>query len=365
MSRDTESHDLVTAFRAAQEASVLEVADQGLATLASMVSSGSIDVSPKFQRRDRWDAVRQSMLIESFALNVPVPPVYLAEDAANIGSYAVIDGKQRLTAISAFFSGELVLKGLERFDLLNGFRFHELPIGVRSALGMKSMRITTLLRQSDEQLKHEVFLRLNTGGEVLNAQEIRNVAYSGRLNDKIYELAEEEFLRSQFKVISTSSPAYRNMTDAEFVLRFFTLRDGWRDFSGGLRAALDRYMRDNRFQDASHIEPLAKSFLRCLRAAEAIWGSAAFKRPGRDQALAGMWDAQMISLSRLSDREIRAAIDASEDVARATDELFEDRVFDEAVRQATNTPERLRLRVEKMYETLVTAGVSRVQSSEN
>lgn len=201
--------DLIAQFKLAQEAAVLEIADQGLFTLANLVESGAIDVAPQFQRRDRWDAERQSLLIESFLTNIPVPPVYLAEDSASIGSYAVIDGKQRLTAIASFFEDRLMLRGLTRLTDLNGRRFATLPEPIRVSLGMKNLRITTLLRQSSEDLKHEVFLRLNTGGEVLNAQEIRNVAYRGPLNNLVYELAENDFLRTQFKVTPPQSPAYR------------------------------------------------------------------------------------------------------------------------------------------------------------
>jgi len=207
-------------FVNAQQAAVLEIADQGLISLAQLVESRAIDVAPSFQRRDRWDAGKQSLLIESFLTNIPVPPVYLAEDVAQLGSYAVIDGKQRLTAISLFFSDKLVLRGLRRLERLNGLKYSQLPIEIRNPLGMKNLRITTLLRQSSEDLKHEVFLRLNTGGEILNAQEIRNVAYRGPLNDLIYQLAEDEFLRKQFKVVPPSSQSYRQMTDAEYVLRF-------------------------------------------------------------------------------------------------------------------------------------------------
>ncbi len=352
MPPETDVYDLEFAFRRAQEAAVLEVADQGLATLADMVAAGAIDVSPRFQRRDRWDPVRQSRLIESFLINLPVPPVYLAEDSTSIGSYAVIDGKQRLTAISSFFSGELLLRGMDRFPELNGMRSTTLPPGIRSALGMKSLRVTTLLRQSGEDLKHEVFLRLNTGGEVLNAQEIRNVAYRGRLNDAIYQLAENPFLRRQFKVIPPSSPAFRNMSDAEYVLRFLTLREDWQRFSGGLRSAMDLFMASNRFLETSEIEALKTSFTRSIEAAEAIWGEDAFKRPGRDQALAGMYDAEMLSLSTMTSHELSRAIQGASAVRTATTELFEDPEFDESVRRATNTPERLRYRVEALVRVL-------------
>ncbi|MHB8641638.1 MAG: DUF262 domain-containing protein [Gaiellaceae bacterium] len=344
---------LVNAFIEAQQAAVLETADQGLATLASLVSSGAIDVSPTFQRRDRWTAEQQSLLIESFLANIPVPPVYLAEDIASLGSYAVIDGKQRLTSISEFFSDNLVLRGVTRLTDLNGLRYSSLPEGIRTPLGMKGLRVTTLLRQSSEELKHEVFLRLNTGGEILNAQEIRNVAYRGPLNDLVMVLAENRFLRSQFKVVPPSSPAYRQMTDAEYVLRFFTLSSIWEGFKGDLRTELDRFMWERRFSDASFLGTLERRFATSIETAEAVWGRDAFKRPGRDQALAGLYDAQMIALSELPADAHRTLVQRRQQVLETTRGLFDgDPEFDESVRRATNTPARLRYRTETMLSVL-------------
>ena len=349
------SADPIETFRKAQDAAVLEVADQGLLTLANLVESGAIDVSPKFQRRDRWSAEKQSRLIESFLSNIPVPPVYLSEDSAILGSYAVIDGKQRLTSVSSFFQDELALRGLERFPMLNGLTYSQLPVQIRNPLGMKALRTTTLLRQSHPDLKHEVFLRLNTGGEILNHQEIRNVAYRGPLNEAIYTLAENEFLRDQWKVSPPSSPSYRQMVDAEFVLRFLALSAGWRRFRGNLRGALDSFMIRNRFAAQEEIASLTTSFKQCIGAAEAIWGKQAFKRPGRDQALSGLYDAQMIALHEIGPKAHGRLIANRAAVREATDSLFKVGQFDEAVRIGTNTPGRLISRVTIMVDTLARA----------
>jgi len=345
--------ELESVYLAAQRAAVLEIADQGLISVAQLVQAGAIDVAPKFQRRDRWTPDKQSSLIESFLVNIPVPPVYLAEDEGRIGRYAVIDGKQRLTAIAAFFTDKLVLRNLTRLPMLNGIRYSTMPEGVRSSLGMKNLRVTTLLRQSDEGLKHEVFLRLNTGGDVLNAQEIRNVAYRGPLNELVYELAENEFLRAQFKVVPPSSPAYRTMTDAEFVVRFFALVDRWKEFSGDIRLTLDAYMADNRTPSPSEIQRLRRMFEGAMSVAEAVWGSDAFKWPGRDQALAGLFDAQMIAIAELGASRPRELIAQAAAIRASTDALFDEPEFEEAVRRATNTPSRLRYRVERLRAAIV------------
>lgn len=64
---------LTSSFREAQSKLVVQTADLPLATLAQMVEDNAIDLQPGFQRRERWSPDKQSALIESFLLNVPVP----------------------------------------------------------------------------------------------------------------------------------------------------------------------------------------------------------------------------------------------------------------------------------------------------
>ena len=92
---------------------ILSVVDYNLGSLADLIDGKTIDLSPKYQRRDRWNSKRQSKLIESFLMNVPVPPIFLNED--KYGKYSVIDGKQRLSAIHGFMRGRFRLEGLQIF----------------------------------------------------------------------------------------------------------------------------------------------------------------------------------------------------------------------------------------------------------
>src|ERR1700679_1868895 len=117
---------LIESFRDAQARLVVQTADLPLGRLADMVESGGIDLQPGFQRRERWSTEKQSALIESFLLNVPVPPVYLAEE--EVGTYSAIDGKQRLRAIADFISGRLALRNLDRITKAEGLHFTDLPI---------------------------------------------------------------------------------------------------------------------------------------------------------------------------------------------------------------------------------------------
>jgi hypothetical protein len=342
-------------FSDAQSKLVVQTADLPLGTLAEMVDGNAIDLQPGFQRRERWSADKQSALIESFLLNVPVPPIYLAEESD--GTYTAIDGKQRLRAIADFIGGRLRLRRLEQLTEADGTRFDDLPSEVKNALRLRPfLRVVTLLKQTDPHLKYEVFLRLNRGGESLNAQEIRNVAFRGPLNDTIYRLSENRFLRQQLKIENERSSAFKEMNDAEYVLRFLTLNARLDDFSGSLVREMDDYMRERQFMPPNQVDQLANSFETALSRCRDIWGDNAFKRPEgqnwRDQTLAGMYDAQMISVSRISGAAFNHAARHANAVIQATRQLFHEADFDKSVRTGTNTPARIRYRVQRVKEVL-------------
>lgn len=329
---------------------IIQSSDMALMNISSLASTGALDLSPRFQRRNRWDRERQSQLIESFILNVPVPPIYLAEE--DRGEYAVIDGKQRLTAIHQYLDGSFGLTGMLLRPDLEGFRFDELIPEVSRPLMMRPLRTVIILRSTPDWVKHEVFLRLNRGGQPLNSQEIRNVAFAGPLNDLFINLATHPFLRQQLKIRNDDSPAYANMLDVESVTRFFALADQWEAFGGSFRGALDQYMLENYTLGPSAVRVHEKRFNRAISACESIWGNLAFKRydgvQWRDQMLGAIYDAQMVAIDMMTDRDLARLARSSAEVIEATEILFGDSEFDSAVRLGTNTPSRVRLRVERI-----------------
>src|SRR5690606_38139680 len=184
--------NIVNKFLQAQNRLVFQSADLSLDAIANMVEGGAIDIKPKYQRRERWSKDKQSALIESFLLNIPVPPIYLSED--EYGKYSVIDGKQRVTAIYNFILKKDKLVNLEKFKEIEKFTFEQLLTQLNNALKIRPyIRVITLLNQSDSILKYEVFNRLNTGGDKLNPQEIRNAAFEGKFNDLLVKLSESNF----------------------------------------------------------------------------------------------------------------------------------------------------------------------------
>jgi hypothetical protein len=349
---------IVKRFLDAQNRLVLQAADFSLQTITVMVEEKVIDLQPEYQRRDRWPIEAQSALIESFLLNVPVPPVYLAED--DFGVYSAIDGKQRITSVHRFMSNQFPLTGLNAFSDLNGAYFRDLPRELANALTVRPyIRAVTLLKQSHKDLKYEVFTRLNTGGQPLEPQEIRNALYRGSLNDLIYTLSANKFLRSQLKIKTLKENAYCTMQDAELVLRFFMLSKAWKKFSGDFRRSMDDFMREHQNASPTYIKELKATFTNTVKRCEEIWGKNAFKRFAgnavRDQFLAGMYDAQMIAVLNLSEVDFKKLQRNKPLAQNAIAKLSTDAKFDNAVRVSTNTPSKVEYRISVLIERLISA----------
>lgn len=340
---------IVSRFEQAQNRLVLQSADLSLDAITRMVLNEAIDVSPRYQRRERWSPEAESALIESFLLNVPVPPVYLAED--DFGTYSVIDGKQRITAIYKYLSGQFPLTALAEYDSIEGLRFEELPAALRNALSIRPyLRVVTLLKQTDPELKYEVFTRLNSGGQPLLPQEIRNALYRGPFNDLLFSLAESPFLRQQMKITTRKESAYSEMTDVEMVLRYFTLKGNWQAFSGDYRRSMDHFMATNRAPASNRLKAFERDFRSSLQRCEDLWGAVAFRRytgnTPRDQFLAAVFDAQMIGVSTINSAEFERLIKHKVELIRQTKQLFADSAFEQAVRVSTNTATRVKYRIE-------------------
>lgn len=331
--------------------------DYNLEGLTNLIIKRVIDLAPKYQRRFRWDEYRKSKLIESFLMNVPVPPIFLNED--DFGKYSVIDGKQRLSAIHEFITGKLTLKGLQVFKDLNGLNFFDLPIEFQNSLKIRAtVRAIIILRQSDKDIKYEVFQRLNTGGVKLNAHEIRNSAFPGLLNDKILDLSEDKIFHKILGIKSkTKSRIYQEMKDAELVLRFFALKNSYKSYGGGLKNILDNYLDENQGLKEQKVSELEKEFKDTLDLVQKVFGAeGAFRRwipqssKWKQQISAPIYDMQMFALLG-KNKEI--IVENKEKILNDFKNLFaQDKTFTESIESSTASPARFHYRINKLEEIL-------------
>lgn len=284
---------------------VVEQARYPLKQVPEVVRSADYNLQPDFQRRPRWGREKQSRLIESLILNVPIPPVFLYEQ--DFGRYEVMDGRQRLTAIADYYADRFPLEGLEEWPELNGRRYSTLPDQVRRGIDRRFLSAIVLLHETAkssqlaERLKQLVFERINTGGEDLSAQEKRNALYPGPMNRICVKLARNESLcrmwgipapteEERLKAQDWSAPqelasneSYRTMEDAELVLRFFAHRQRASLWRGGTRfdEYLTTYLKAANGFESSVLESLESLFTQTADLTYTVLGDSAFyvRRP--------------------------------------------------------------------------------------
>ena len=153
--------------------------------LNRLIDRGNIILNPDFQRNYVWDNKKESQFIESVLLKLPLPMIYFAETENS--KKVVIDGQQRLTAISRFIHNEYVLKKLNVFKDFNGKSFAQLPEEAKDVITEGTIRCVTFKNTCDPELKFQVFMRLNSGSVPLKEMELRNCLYRGKYMELLKE----------------------------------------------------------------------------------------------------------------------------------------------------------------------------------
>ena len=161
--------------------------DYPLSIIKEMFDDGDIIPQPDYQRDYIMDEKKASKLIESVLLQIPIPTVYLCEE--NDGTLSIIDGQQRLTSFVKFLKNEFALKSLEEYPEFNGKVFADLDKSVQRTIKNTSIHSIVIKKESQE-LKYEIFARLNQGATSLKPQELRNCIYRGSFNKMLEDIAE-------------------------------------------------------------------------------------------------------------------------------------------------------------------------------
>jgi hypothetical protein len=253
-----------------------------LKQIIDLIEDGDIELSPDFQRNFVWDKTRQSRLIESILLGLPLPSIYLSQ--YEDGRLTVVDGLQRLSTIKMFMDDILKLTNLEYLQDCNEKRFSQLesvlsPLRLRR-FGQTQVMCYVIDYRSPSQLKFDLFRRLNTGGKPLNNQEIRNCLS----RPSIQQLLKTMIGQQSFKEATDNSVKDTRMDAREAALRFIYFYEQHTDenpvgqYNGDMETTLDDFVDMLNKRTDQEVQKYISIYDNALKNAYHLFGDQCFRK---------------------------------------------------------------------------------------
>lgn len=310
------------------------------------IERGFYVMDPEFQRAFIWKEEKQSKLIESVLMRIPLPVFYMAED--NEEHMIVVDGLQRLSTFRRFLKGELRLQLPERQDI-HGKRFDKLVPKFQNRIEDCNLIFYIIDAKTPERARLDIFERVN-GGIALTRQQMRNCLYMG----KATRFLKEEVQTEVFSSATGKGLNAKTMRDREFVNRFCAFRI--LHPSAYSRDDMDGFLADclkkmNEFSD-DDLARLREAFRRGLANNFMLFGKHAFRkrtlRQDRRPVLnASFWDVMSTGLSHYPKEQVEAYADP---LRHATMNLLDNESFDTAITYGPNDPRKVRTRFDMSRE---------------
>lgn len=261
--------------------------DMSFGELMNIFEDGDLFITPEYQRVFRWSNFQQTRFIESVILGIPIPPVFVAED--DDGRWEVVDGLQRLSTIFSFFGilqnvpeknnssltqGEMV-KELEELTI------ETLPLKLKTTIKRSVCRVEIVKWDSEEDIRYELFNRLNTGSSPLSDQEIRNCifrSYDVDLNRVLKDIAK---LPEFDSLISPSASKKEQMFLEELALRYFSFKYLTEEFKTTVPQFLTEFMLSvSKGEVEFNLEDEKTNFIELINILNDKYGKSVFRPKG-------------------------------------------------------------------------------------
>lgn len=208
---------------------------------------------PDYQRDFTWDDERQSRFIESVLLGLPIPLIFVAENKDSV--WEIVDGSQRIRTLHAFLNDNLCLSRLEKLDTLNGFKFSNLEPSRKGKFSDLPIRMIVLTEEATDEVKKDMFERINRGSDLLKPMEKRKGIYPGSFNDFIYKKCAKN---KTFIELAPIDKWLQNRQELEeLLLRYFALIQLYKAFpeKKGIAKVLDEFLdKQNKMFDKMNPE---------------------------------------------------------------------------------------------------------------
>ena len=285
--------------------------------LLKRIKHDEIDLAPDFQRQaDIWTNIAKSRLIESLLIRIPLPAFYI--DATDDDKWIIIDGLQRISTFKEFLLNKeedkntknkpLKLTGLQFLKDLENKKYDDLPRHYQRRIDETELTVYLIEPGTPDEVKYNIFQRINTGGLPLNNQELRQAMNPGKPIQILKNLANlPEFKR----VINLSKKKKQRMDDHEFVLGFIAfILTSYKDYpvNKGRNYFLHETMKRLNKIDSNLIKTIENQFTIAMQAAYNIFENAAFRKYLSSPVNKSLFEAWSVTLSQLNPEQIEILI---------------------------------------------------------
>jgi len=292
MANETTMVDLINIIDGQMKNVHTQSLDISFNELQDMHKNKELNITTDYQRLFQWTEGARSRFIESLLLEMPVPAIFVIEEEE--GNYVLIDGLQRISSYLHLrgelkadhldppvkYGDKLVLTGCDIVKELNGKTFDDLGTTLQIRLKRAFVRVEVVRKGSNPRFKYYMFKRLNTGGELLSDQQIRNCTIrllDPRFNDFIIDLSKEEVFKRT--IITIGHKRQLSAFDQELVLRYFAFKNYRLNFKGNLGDFLTKYMEvvsDSESGEIFDYEQEKTAFIKTFKILDKCLGEAAF-----------------------------------------------------------------------------------------
>lgn len=294
----------------------VDKSDKSTSDILRMILDNELILQPPYQRNFIWTNKNMSQFIESLLLSIPIPTIFLSETPEN--KFEVIDGQQRLTTVFAFMKDKLTkdelkkipsrlksidtlkLTGLNTLSQYNNFSYNDFNrenyTSILRKFNNASLPIVIIKNDSSEDIKYDIFSRINSGSVKLNEQELLNVMYRGIIIETLTELVNNKELNKFFirRPILKKRFGYHNLLLRAKVIDCFINKKTWelqsvkvkhkdiinkkeKNYNGRLSVCILEYLKEYR-NDNEEALNLKEFLIKAIKNIEVVFGEDAFKR---------------------------------------------------------------------------------------
>lgn len=336
----------------------IETKTPSLDTLIKRIERETVAMNTEtyFQRKDDlWDSTKQSRLIESILIRFPLPAFFF--DASDDNNWLIVDGLQRLSSIRNFcVLKKLKLRNLEFLSQFENKGWDELPEDLQRLIEESQVVIYKILPGTPTDVKFNIFKRINTGGLILEPQEIRHALFQGRPAKFIAELA----LTKDFKKATSGKIPDHRMLDRDFANRFLCFYLFGVDlYQPDLDTYMSKAMAAIDKKTEVEIKKIKSDFTASMDTIYKIFGKESFRKvyrkyhrlPPINKAL---FDALSTQIAIISDEERKQLINNKESFKHSLKNLLaSDSEFFTSVTSATGDKKRVQIRHGRIQELIL------------